>query len=125
MCGQRGAGDWLGALPSKGLGLHLRKAEFCMAGRYRLGMPVFSSEGLCPAPRCPREADKLGDHSLSCAIGGERIARHNHVRQVLYETARQAKLAPVKELAGLLPNSDNRLADVFLPHLFKNGDLHC
>ena len=31
-------GDWLGALPSKSLGLHLRKLEFVMAGRYRLGM---------------------------------------------------------------------------------------
>ena len=88
-------------------------------------MPVFSSERLYPAPRCPREADELGDHSLSCRIGGERIEQHNHVLQVLYETARQANLAPVKEFAGLLPNFDNRLADVFLPHLFKNGDLDC
>ena len=48
-----GAGDWLGALPSKGLGLHLRKAEFCMAGRYLLGMAVFSSEGLLPGTKMP------------------------------------------------------------------------
>ena len=34
-----GAGDWMGVLPGKGLGLPLRKDEFCMAGKYRLGMP--------------------------------------------------------------------------------------
>ena len=39
---REGAGDWLGALPSKALGLHLRRSEFVAAGRYRLGLPVFS-----------------------------------------------------------------------------------
>ena len=54
--------------------------------------------------------------TLSCAIGGERIARHNHVCQVIFETARQANLTPVTEMAGLLRNSKDRPADVFLHH---------
>ena len=38
---REGAGDWLTALPSKTLGLHLRKTEFITAIRYRLGLPIF------------------------------------------------------------------------------------
>ena len=44
-----GAGDWLSALPSKALGLHLRKCELILAARYRLGLPIFLQEGECPA----------------------------------------------------------------------------
>ena len=89
-----GAGDWLGELPSKGLGLHIRREEFCMAGRYCLGISGSTCEGLCPAPRCPRESDRIGYHCLSCAIGEECIAQHNYVRQVLYDSESQANLAP-------------------------------
>ena len=80
---REGAGDWLGALPSKSLGLHLRRSEFVAAGRYRLGIPVFSLEAECPMPRCRMVSDRLWDHAISCGIGGERIARHNHVRDAL------------------------------------------
>ena len=38
---REGAGDWLTALPSKSLGLHLRRSEFILAVRYRLGLPIF------------------------------------------------------------------------------------
>ena len=69
------AGDWLQAIPCKSLGLHLRRTEFVLAGRYRLGMPVFSS-----------------------GIGGERIARHNHVMDAIYQVAVQAGLDPRREI---------------------------
>merc|ERR1711884_741493 len=45
---REGAGDWLTALPSQTLGLHLRKTEFITAIRYRLGMPIFRTQGECP-----------------------------------------------------------------------------
>ena len=35
---REGVGDWLGALPSKGLGLHLRK-EFCLVWQIPPGDP--------------------------------------------------------------------------------------
>ena len=44
--------------------------------------------------------------------------------QVLFETPRQANLAPVLEMAGLLRDSDDRPADIFLPH-FTNGRGAC
>ena len=60
-------------------------------------------------------SDKFGDHAISCGIGGERIARHNHVRDALLQVAVQAGLGPTKEPDGLLPGSDDRPADVLIP----------
>ena len=56
----------------------------------------------------------MGDHALSCAIGGERIARHNGLRDCVYQAAQQAGLGPQKEVDNLLPPSADRPADVFL-----------
>ena len=41
------AGDWLNTPPLAALGLHLSAAEFVPALKYRLGLPVFTSEGPC------------------------------------------------------------------------------
>ena len=50
MClAREGAGDWLTALPSCALGLHLRPQEFVMGAKYRLGIPFYRSTGTCPA----------------------------------------------------------------------------
>ena len=86
------------------------------AGRYRLGLPVFSLEAECPMPRCRMVSDRLGDHAISCGIGKERIARHNHVRDALHQAAVQARLDPTKEPDGLLPGSDDRPADFLIPY---------
>ena len=58
---REGAGDWLNALPSKTLGLHLRRTEFITAIRYRLGLPVFRVQGECPMPGCHVVNDIMGD----------------------------------------------------------------
>ena len=39
------AGDFLSVVPSPGLGLLLRSSEFVAALRYRLGHPIFGSDG--------------------------------------------------------------------------------
>ena len=69
---------------------------------------------------CQGFGDKYGDHSISCAINGERIAKHNHVRDAIFAAAAQAALGPRKEPAGLLPGSDDCPADVLLP-FWANG----
>ena len=119
---REGASDWLRALPSKALGLHLRSGEFLFGVKYRLGLPVFREEGQCPAPHCKGVSDMYGDHAISCAIGGERIARHSHLRDVVYQTAQQAHLGPRKEPDGLLPGTDERPADVLLPYWTHGRD---
>ena len=110
----RHAGDWLNTPPLSALGLHLRAAEFVLAVKYRLGLPVFNTEGLCPA--CLRPSDTLGDHALCCGTGGERISRHNNLRDALFNTAVAAGLGPVREERFLLPGDDRRPADVLVPH---------
>ena len=106
------AGDWLNVMPSPALGLHIRSTEFSVSVRYRLGCKVFRSAGQCPA--CPRHSDQEGDHAISCGSEGERIARHNHLRDALYHTAVSAALAPTKEGRALLPGTDARPADVLI-----------
>ena len=108
------AGDWLNVAPITALGLHLRSREFVLVARYRLGLQVFDNAAPCPA--CLRLSDDLGDHALSCGFGGERISRHNQLRDALFDTAVAAGLGPVKEGRFLLPGQDRRPADVLLPY---------
>ena len=98
-----GVRDWLSAFPSKSLGLHLRRMEFVTTASYRLDLPVLQVEAEWPMPRCVRRSDgqstrsdRMGDHAISCGIGGEIIARYNHVRKALFQTAVTAGLGPVK-----------------------------
>ena len=107
------AGDWLSVVPSPGLNLLLRPSEFVVAIRYRLGHPVFGSDGPCPA--CGQPSDRLGDHALNCAWQGERIARHNSLRDTLHSTAVKAALGPTKEGQYLLPGEGGKPADIFIP----------
>ena len=89
------AGYWLTVCPSPSLGLNLRTQEFTMALKYRLGCPLYGSESPCPA--CQQPSDIMGDHALGCGSEGERIMRHNLLRDVLHQTAAAAMLWPVKE----------------------------
>ena len=114
------AGDWLVVAPLAALGLHLRPAEFVLVVKYRLGLAVFDQAGPCPA--CLRPSDILGDHAMCCGTGGERIARHNHLRDAVFETAAAAGLGPVKEGRFLLPGCDRRPADVLVPNWAQGRD---
>jgi hypothetical protein len=107
------AGDWLNAAPVRALGLHLRPKEFTAAVKYRLGIPVYPSADPCIA--CGEDSDKFGDHAIGCGKEGERIYRHNVIRDAIYETAKQASLAPAKEQSALLPGSQAKPADVYIP----------
>ena len=66
-------------------------------------------------PKCVK-----GDHALCCGNEGERIARHNALRDALHSTAVAASLGTSKEVRFLLPGSDRRPADVFL-HYWSGG----
>ena len=114
------AGDWLVVAPLLALGLHLRPQEFVLAVKYRLGLAVFDQAGPCPA--CLKQSDVLGDHAMCCGTGGERIARHNHLRDAIFDTAAAAGLGPVKEGRFLLPGCDRRPADVLLHNWAQGRD---
>ena len=74
------------------------------------------------SPACLRPSDALGDHAMCCGTGGERIARHNHLRDAVFDTAAAAGLGPVKEGRFLLPGCDRRPADVLLPNWAQGKD---
>ena len=118
--GLQHAGDWLSVNPNPALGLHLRGPEFTLPLKYRLGIPLSSTPGTCPA--CSQPADAMGDHALSCSHYGDRIARHDLVRDILYEAASSAGLGPTKEAPHLLPNSAARPGDIFLRHWSRGKD---
>ena len=77
------SGDALTVVPNPVLGLHIRPQEFRFTIMYRLGIPVYPAEGPCPA--CHSLSDKFGDHAISCGTQGERIARHNSLRDALFQ----------------------------------------
>ena len=107
-------GDWLNVTPSPGLGLLLRPPEFVAALRYRLGHPIFTRDGPCPA--CGQFSDCLGDHAMNCAWQGERISRHNSLRDTIHSTAVSIGLGPTREGRFLLPGQGAKPADVLIPH---------
>jgi hypothetical protein len=108
------AGDWLNVVPSPALGLHLRSQEFIAVTKYRLGANIYPRESQCPA--CGHHSDRLGDHAMCCSSNGERISRHNILRDAIYTVAQSAALGPSKEGRFLLPGTDRRPADILIPH---------
>ena len=71
-----------------------------------------------PCPECSANADPFGDHQVGCGGNGDRISRHNAVRDVIFAAAQSAALGPSKEVLGLVPSSLARPAVVFLPHWY-------
>ena len=100
------------------LGLHLRAPEFCYGMLHRLGAAIFQEEG--PCIQCGIRSDKYGDHAISCGMSGERISRHNQLRDALFSAASSANLAPLREMRALIPESDSRPADILIPR-YTNG----
>ena len=105
---REGVWYWLTALPCQALSLHLAKQKFVFAAKCCLGDLVFLAAAECPMRRCCAKTGNLGDHPISCGISGERIAKHNHVQDALFQAAQQAGLAPVREQEGLLMGSSDK-----------------
>jgi len=66
-----------------------------------LRLPVADSDLACPL--CDGTADRYGDHARVCPCGGDRVKRHNHLRNLLAARAKTAGLQPEVEKANLLP----------------------
>ena len=104
------AGAWTTVLPS---GLHFLSSEFVSCTRYWLGIPLTDLGLDCPI--CLRPSDPYGDHAVACGGNGERISRHNSLRDILYSAAQSAALSPRREVPSLVPGSVSRPADIFIP----------
>ena len=106
--------DYLNVIPSHTSGLSMLPQSFRHAILYRLGLPIYPT----PDPRCPAcgsQMDSYGDHTIVCATENERICRHDSLRDLIFETATHAGLFPKKEVRSLVPDSQKRPGDVYIP----------
>ena len=101
----------------------MESAAFVMELRRRLGVADAPADTWCP--KCDGVLDKFSLHAGTCAAGGERIQRHNALRDLLACWADRAGLQAEVEKPGLLlpqrPDearlAQRRPADLFLPSL--------
>src|ERR1700756_5884495 len=69
-----------------------------------LGQPVFSEP--VPCPLCEQIMDLNGDHALCCKKSGDRITRHNRLRNLVFKLADTGLLRPEMEKLGILGVTD-------------------
>ena len=115
-CAQPHASGFITAVPSEedGKDCILRPRNFQIAVAYRLGVFVLKEEILCPL--CEQTINKFGDHATCCAMSGDRIVRHNSLRNLLDRFASDGLLSPVLEKQGILgPTIGRRPGDVTIP----------
>ena len=105
-------------VPSYALGLNLQDREFRLCLQYWLGLRMSGDIGRCPV--CLADADPFGDHQVGCGGNGDRIYRHDSLRDAIFSAAQSAALAPRREVPSLIPESRSRPADIFLP-CWKRG----
>ena len=53
----------------------------------------------------------FGDHAIVCGGHGELIARHNHLRNAIFEAAKSGHLAPRMEENALIPGNRGKPAE--------------
>ena len=95
-----GAGTWLHTIPSEALGTKVAPNLYIPMLQRRLRMPIFQELYFCSL--CDGVMDVWGDHTLTCACGGDRTKRHNLVRNVGVRLATAAGWRPEPEKPGLL-----------------------
>ena len=109
------ASAWLSVTPSPRLNLHLEPAEFQVALKWWLGIPVAQGQSCPHCPSCV--LDDFGHHSLTCNHGGDVVSRHNKLRDVFYDFCQRACLGPRLEMGcGAGSDSQSRPVDVLVPN---------
>ncbi len=113
------AQDFLLAMPIDGLGQHMSPVEYRSILKYRLLIPLFPSDEVCPV--CRKAClDSFGEHALHCRELPGFKYRHDLVRDILADICRRAgisvkKEAPVNFLTDPLEGrSSLRPADVLI-----------
>ena len=76
-----------------------------------------------PLKKIDSYSEIFEDHAISCGSSGDRIARHNLLRDAVFQTAATANLAPQKEERALLPGTDSRPRDILIPYWSQGHDL--
>src|SRR3982750_4864558 len=92
----------------------------CMDGTDTVLPPrIYRTAVARPCPLCEQTMDPLGDHPLCCNKSGDRITRHNRLRNLVFKLADTGLLAPDLEKLGILGVTDKsrrRPGDVSIKH---------
>ena len=78
--------------------------------RWWIGADVNPNDLKCPL--CHQHRVKSGHHATVCKTNGEHISRHN---DVIYGMVSQAALSPQLEKQYILPGTEMKPADLFIP----------
>ena len=105
---------WLSEAPIPALGLHLFSNDFRATVKYRLGAPIYEIERKCPYCKTG-SLDTLGYHAVACHGRGDMISRHDRLRDNFFSACSAANLSPVCEQKNLIPETNCRPGDVYLP----------
>jgi hypothetical protein len=89
-----GASNWLLAMPNAGFGQRMNPKEFQAAVSLRLLIPLFPDGATCSSKKCGAPMDRFGYHGLVCKGA---LARHNLVRDALYDLMNLAGFHPLKD----------------------------
>ncbi|XP_026396185.1 uncharacterized protein LOC113290808 [Papaver somniferum] len=119
------AQDYLFAVPISGLNQCLGPRQFRAVLCYRLGIPLFVENSLCPS--CNKSMDIFGDHALHCAKDIGYKFRHDIVRDVIIDICYKPNVPSRKEVSlGLQTDDDRDLksADILVLN-WKNGQDVC
>ena len=110
----KGAGAWLGVIPSEALGYVFSPREFSILLKWWCGMAVYDS--VCACPGCGAAMDLRGYHALTCTHMGSFGVRHNALREIFLTFLHRAGItSAVREAPSLPTGSAARPADIFIP----------
>ena len=109
---QQSCYPYLSAPPLQTLNLTISSQEFTIALCRQLRLPLYETVSVCSA--CENALlDTFGDHSIICSASGDRIKRHNAVRDQIFYTCKAAHLSPQIE-SGVDSTSQQWPVDVLL-----------
>ncbi|GKA93475.1 putative reverse transcriptase domain-containing protein [Tanacetum coccineum] len=90
------AQDFLLAIPIDGLGQHMSPVEYHTILKYRLMIPLFLVDAICPV--CRKAClDSFREHVVHCKELTGFKYRHDMVRDVLFDKCRHAEISTKKE----------------------------
>ncbi|GJT11771.1 hypothetical protein Tco_0858813 [Tanacetum coccineum] len=90
------AQDFLLAIPIDSLGQHMSPVEYYTILKYRLMIPLFFVDAICPV--CRKAClDSFGEHAVHCKELPGFKYRHDMVRDVLFDICRRAGISTKKE----------------------------
>ena len=88
--------DFLLAIPIDGLGQHMSPVKYRSILKYRLMIPLFPVDEICPV--CRKAClDTFGEHAVHCKELPGFKYRHDMVRDILFYICRRAGISAKKE----------------------------